>query len=201
MATAEFNKEWESEKTLWEIHAERWGDFLALSIGRRHKSWDDINKCYRFAQEKSHSSIRLDPGIVIRTSTGHAPDLTGRQMFSWRWSGYDNDSKRVLMFNGVSLPNENDTSGGWYSSGEDYTVPILVDGLARPQEMDKIIFGSGGGSQWSDMMSSLSGGGSSLSYSADQEIAWKRQRDGATIPIPATLGDAAYQTILQAMKP
>ena len=189
---ADFNKEWETNKAFWSFRAERWGDFLALYIASRTRQWDEIGNCYHDVAQKAQMSVRLDPEIVIRMVEGHPPDREGRQGFSWMQG---DDGERILRFDGVFLPTKKTGSYSW-SGGVDYTVPVTVSGIVRPEEPDKIIFGAGGVSQWGDMQRQRS----EFTYTDSQKTEWDRLRSGATVSVPATLGQQVYRQVLKASR-
>ena len=171
----DFTAKWEKQKGSFNFHCDRWGDFLAL---------------YASEPADDGAVIRTILAVNIKTDTpitfvpGHAPDLGASQ---WIYGVVDDENNVVLKFDGSILSGQNAHGHSSQSMGQ----VLKVEGIAQGAENDRIVFGKGGGYA-GDIVYSFSSGQNTTQLPT--------ALPGATLQVPAGLGEGVYGQILECLK-
>lgn len=193
----EFMEKYEADVAAWSLEAERFGDFLTIKIARRYTGWSEGKPVQEIA--KSVVSINLKEAPIITVSNGRKPDLAGCEEFYEQNVLYEGEKEwtKIVSFPGVDLSlagaKKQVGSGGMVSVNGYQTggLGITVNGIARPGQDDKIVFGAGGGRPIDDWH------GSGMRTVNDRDY---QLRPGATISVPAGLGETVHRKIMEAIE-
>jgi hypothetical protein len=199
-----FYFDWNEDRKTFSIRFERYGDFLATYLDRGGK--------------KTVEAINLGPDSApkIELLRGHEPDANESRLFRAQKCTVDDGKtwSNYVSFPDVVLPDDDksDVKSGTCILGDERQLDVAVDDIAREAEDDRIVFGQGGRSAEYSSGWASSFAGSEVCYGAGSNcyingtpnnmtytVAPIAPVSGATIRVPAGLGDEVYGRILSAL--